>query len=310
MRFVDIEAWAACEPPQREWAVQDRFPLRNVSLFSGEGSVGKTILLSRLAVAHILAKDWIGTLPEPGSALYLNAEDEEDELHRRFAAIAAHYNASVHELKSLHLLSLAGRDAVLGYPDHHRLIKPTPLFKLFNEAARDIQPKLIVLDTSADVFAGNENDRSEVRQFIGILRGTAIAANSAIIVCSHPSLTGMNSGTGLSGSTAWHNSVRARAYLRCINDDTETDRTLRRLDFMKSNYSAVSESITLRWEHGVFVPERAPGMLERVAAEAAVDQAYLDCLDATLGSGRHVGPYAGKAYAPAIFEKMPQSTWF
>jgi hypothetical protein len=39
----------------------------------------------------------------------------------------------------------------------------------------------------------------------------AIAANGAVVLVTHPSLTGINSDSGLSGSTAWHNSVRARA---------------------------------------------------------------------------------------------------
>ena len=212
LAFCDIGAWAAQEQPPREWAVQDRFPLRNVALLSGEGAVGKSILLMQLGVAHMLGKDWLSTLPEPGPFLYLNAEDEEEELHRRFADIAAHYGASVVELKGhLHLLALAGKDAVLGYSDRNGLIKPTPLYHQLMEAARDLRPKSIGLDTSPDIFAGNENDRTQVRQFIGLMRGMAIAANAAVIIAGHPSLTGVNSGSGLSGSTAWHNSVRARA---------------------------------------------------------------------------------------------------
>ena len=34
--------------------------------------------------------DWFGTLPEPGPVLYLNAEDDERELHFRLDAIRAH----------------------------------------------------------------------------------------------------------------------------------------------------------------------------------------------------------------------------
>jgi RecA-family ATPase len=210
LSFCNIEEWAGREPPPREWAVRDRFPLRNVGLISGEGAVGKSTLLMQQGVAHILAKDWLETLPEPGPFFYVNAEDEEAELHRRFAAIAAHYGASLSDLKNhLHVLALAGKDAVLGHPDRNGLIKATPLFHKITEAARDIRPKLIGLDTSADIFAGNENDRSQVRQFVGLLRSLAIAANAAVIVAAHPSLTGINTGTGLSGSTAWHNSVRA-----------------------------------------------------------------------------------------------------
>src|SRR5207302_2667300 len=80
LRFCDIGHWAEQPPPPREWAVLDRLPLRNVGLLSGEGSVGKTILLLQLAVAHVLEKDWLGTLPNPGPAIYLNAEDEEAEI--------------------------------------------------------------------------------------------------------------------------------------------------------------------------------------------------------------------------------------
>jgi hypothetical protein len=76
---------------------------------------------------------------------------------------------------------------------------------------------------------------------------------------------------------------------------------------MKSNYGPAGEVVRLRWQRGVFVPEGGRGTFGRVAAEAAVDQAYLDCLDATRGSGRQVGPYTGRAYAPAIFEKMAQA---
>jgi hypothetical protein len=102
--------------------VPDRFPLRNVGLFSGDGAIGKSILLMQLGVAHILAKDRLSTLPEPGPFLYLNAEEEEDELERRFTDVAAYYGASLAELKDhLHVLSLAGQDAVLGYPDRNGL---------------------------------------------------------------------------------------------------------------------------------------------------------------------------------------------
>jgi RecA-family ATPase len=111
---------------------------------------------------------------------------------------------------------------------------------------------------------------AQVRQFIGLLRGLAIAADAAVIVCAHPSLTGINSGSGLSGSTAWHNSVRARAYLRHIktDDGIELDETLRQLEFMKSNYGPIAATTTLRWKDHVFVLEPKPGSLEKLASDA------------------------------------------
>jgi RecA-family ATPase len=264
----------------------------------------------QLAAAHVLGKDWLGTLPEPGPAVYVNAEDEEGELHRRLAPIAGHFGASLTELKNdLYIVALAGKDSVLGYPDRTGRIIATSLFHKLAEAARTIRPKLIVLDTSADIFAGNENDRSQVRQFISLLRNMAIEAGAAIILCAHPSLTGMNSGSGLSGSTAWHNSVRARAYLRAATtqEGAEPDKDLRLLEFMKSNYGPVAESVRLRWRNGVFVLEPKAGSLKTVAADAKADEAFMQVLNRFCRQGRNASPNPGRTYAPSLFASEPEA---
>ena len=199
--------------PPREWAVLNRIPARNVTLLSGEGATGKSIVLLQLSVAHVLARDWLGTMPEPGPVLYLNCEEDDDEMCRRLEAIAAHNGVRRDELKDgLHILSYAGKDATLAIADHNDRVTMTALFEQLRRDALRIKPKLIVLDNAADVFGGNESSRVQTRQFINKLRGMGIESGAAVILSSHPSLTGINSGSGLSGSTAWHNSVRARMY--------------------------------------------------------------------------------------------------
>jgi RecA-family ATPase len=308
LAFVNINAWTGRAPPEREWAVQDRFPLRNVALLSGEGSTGKSILLMQLGAAHALAKDWAQTLPEPGVFLYLNAEDEEDELERRLGAIAEHYGASVADLeRDYHIVARAGQDAILGYPDRNGLIQPTPLFDQLKEAACDIRPKLIGLDTSADIFGGNEIDRTQVRQFIGLMRKLAITGNSAVLIALHPSLTGISTGTGLSGSTAWHNSVRARAYLTSEASEDGQDTGLRQLDFKKNNYGPISASVTLQWktvgQSGVYVPVSSGSTLDKAATNTKAEHAFLDLLRSYNGQGRFVSHKVGPSYAPAQFAK-------
>jgi RecA-family ATPase len=257
--YLDIRAWDDKPVPPRAWAVKDRIPLRQPTLLSGEGAIGKTLLLLQQSAAHALdGRDWLGMLPEPGPAMYLGCEDEQDEIHRRLADIAAHYGVRFADLaENLHLLSYAGQDALLGVTDRRGIVQPTPLFERLHADAIRIRPKLIGIDTASDVFAGDENNRAEVRQFVGLLRKMAIDANAAVVLCSHPSLTGITSGSGLSGSTGWHNSVRARLYFKKATtaDGDEPDADLRELHFMKSNYGPLGDRILLRWRQGVYVPE-------------------------------------------------------
>jgi AAA domain len=79
LKFIDLDRWDS-PVPERLWSTYNRFPLRQDALLSGEGAVGKSIVLLQLCAAHVLAHDWLGALPEPGPAIYIGADDDEDEL--------------------------------------------------------------------------------------------------------------------------------------------------------------------------------------------------------------------------------------
>jgi RecA-family ATPase len=303
--FVNMTSWDSTAPPDREWAVRNRIPIRQVTLISGEGAVGKSIVALQLASAHVLGRDWLGSLPEPGPAIYLGAEDEKDELHRRLAAICAHYQVKFSDLiGGLHLLSRVEDDALLGVPNRYGQIIPTPLYAQLFEAARDIQPKHIGLDTLADVFGGNEIDRVQVRQFIAMLRKLAIAANGSVVLLSHPSLTGISTGTGLSGSTAWHNSVRARIYMTSVDG---SDEDLRELQFLKNQYGKKDNRVLVRYQNGVFVPDGGKSTIQRAAEDAKVDQAFLHCLDVKTAQGVPVSSRPSRSGAAQVFAQMPEA---
>ena len=115
LQWLDMSNWDNEPVPERKWAIRDRVPLRQTGLFSGEGGTGKSILELTKNVAHVVGKDWLGSLPEIGPAFYLGAEDDVDELHIRLAAIVEHYGTTFAELtdNGLHVLPLLGKDAVL-----------------------------------------------------------------------------------------------------------------------------------------------------------------------------------------------------
>src|SRR5262245_33574134 len=156
--YVDL----ALDPvPPREWLVPERIPLRNVTSLGGEGAIGKSRLLMQLSGAVTLGKEWIGTLPEQGPVLYVNCEEDDHEICRRMEDVARHLSSSRQEMieRGLRFLSFAGRDAVLAQPDRFGIMRPTPLLERLRRDALRLRPKLIALDTVADIFGGKENDR-------------------------------------------------------------------------------------------------------------------------------------------------------
>jgi hypothetical protein len=296
----------------REWLIAERVPMRNVTLLSGDGGVGKTVALIQLAAATVLGKDWLGMRPAVGPVLYLGAEDDADELRRRFESIAKHYGATWRDLfdAGLRTLSFAGADALLGKPNRDGLIVETPLLAHLREDAIALKPRLIIIDPAADVFAGKEVDRVQVRQFITLLRAIAIAADCAVILAAHPSVSGMREGTGLSGSTAWSNSVRARFYLtkakrnRNDSDDDAPDTGLRVLEVKKNNYGPLTASVPIRWQDGVFVLV-AKDAFDQVVADVHAEEIFLKLLRGFGTQGRDVSDRPSSAYAPKLFVADP-----
>jgi RecA-family ATPase len=310
--LVEITAWDGEPVPDREWLVPDRIPARTVTGLSGDGGVGKSLIAAQLAAAMSLSRDWLGTMPMPGPSIYLSAEDDEDELRRRFARIAEHHGASFGDLLGLHVACLAGRDAVLAHADRSGVVQPTKLLTWLRQSVANVSPKLVIIDTAADVFAGAENDRSQVRHFVNLLRGIAIDYSTSVLLLSHPSLTGLKEGTGTSGSTAWNNSMRSRLYLKraATREGDEPDPDLRELETMKANYAATGGRVRVRWSNGVFVTEGGPSSLERLARNQRVDETFLSLLGRFIEQGQDIGPSPGANYAPAVMARHPDATGF
>lgn len=102
--------------------------------------------------------------------LYLNAEDDWDELHRRTDAIARHMDVSIARFADLHPWSLAGCDAVLTTAEERgNVVRPTALWRKLEREVAKLRPRLIILDPLANLFAGNEIIRTQAQQFIGLL---------------------------------------------------------------------------------------------------------------------------------------------
>lgn len=293
----------------RAWLVQDMVPRGVVTLLAGDGGTGKSLLALQLAIAVATEERWLGHSTNAGPAVFISAEDDDAELHRRTHDILRATGGSFRDLNRLTMRSLAGEDALLAMLDRSTgALQPTPLYREIEKRISEDKPSLVVLDTLADLFPGNENDRAQARQFIGMLRGWAKRHNCAVLLLAHPSLSGMASGSGTSGSTGWNNSVRSRLYLeRVVEGGYEAKPDARVLRTMKANYGRTGGEINMTWKNGVFVPDAQESGLDRMAATAKAERVFLKLLRLFSEQGRRVNHAGGPTYAPNLFAGHPGS---
>ena len=173
-------------------------------------------------------------------------------------------------------------------------METTAAYDALYEFCGDVKPINISLDPLTSVFCGSEIDRAQVSEFARIVRRLARVANGSATLLAHPSLQGLKSGSGISGSTAWHNAFRFRHYLSGVGreDMSEEERLeandLRVLEFKKNQYGPLGTTLRLRWKAGLFVPVADENEADREAREGWIDDLFLELLVRLWGEGRWV----------------------
>ncbi|QFT81875.1 Regulatory protein RepA [Roseovarius sp. THAF27] len=289
--FTDVADLLSTAAPPREWHVDDWIPAKTVHMLGGPGGTGKSLLAIQLAVATACGLPWIGMdVLKPGPVLYYGAEDDQDEMHRRFADVC-HAEGVKPGPGRIRLRAAVAEDTIFATLDRTTgKVQPTDLVKRIEAEAVKVRPSLLVLDTLANLHALDPNSQEQARAFVSLLIGIAQRCGCTVLLLAHPSRTGMADGSGDGFSVAWSNSVRSRSYL--ASDDSDAD--LRVLKGMKSNYGKSGQEITLRWEQGAFQP------VKESVADSYKDRAvFLAVFDRLFAQGRYLSHKISPTYAPA-----------
>ncbi len=267
-----VSEWIG-RPPKREWIIEDWLPKGYVTALYGDGGVGKTLLAQQLVTAIATGRPWMSLTIQRRKVYALMCEDDSDELWRRQDHINQAEGITMKHLTQVKMVSRVGMDNLLMTFDGQDSGALTPFFHMLLADILAFKAEVIVLDTAADLFGGNENNRTQVRQFIqNACARIARESAGAVLLSAHPSDSGISRGTGTGGSTAWSNTVRSRWYLTHVNseDALPFERLLSR---KKSNYSATKDDISLVWESGVLMriyPDNTP-IINHESQEAKVD---------------------------------------
>ena len=103
---------------------------------------------------------------------------------------------------------------------------------------------------------------------------------------------------------------RFRQYLRGIKpeDDEQPDSDIRELVFKKNQYGPMTESIVLRYQRGLFLPERGTTSLDKLARQAKVDEVFLRGLGQIIQQGRDATAANNSPdFGPALIAATPEA---
>ena len=293
---LDLRELAARDPDPPPMVIDDWLPSGYATLLGGHGGAGKSSIALQLAICVALGAEWCGLPVQQRRVLYLSCEDRELVLHWRLRRACDHAGVDMASLADrLDVLDLVGHQTILYGRHPLRGLAPTMAYNHLASRIESTGAEVVIVDGVTDTFGGNENDRAEVKQYVNALVGLITEARGAVLLVAHVNKAAASSGStseGYSGSTGWHNAVRARWYLRPETaqgeDGAEPTGDLL-LGLQKTNFGSDNQSIRYRWDPNAHVfagePVMGTSTFERREQEAAERNGVLAALRSVIDTG-------------------------
>ncbi|MBC8017063.1 MAG: AAA family ATPase [Verrucomicrobia bacterium] len=252
---VNLRELAKKEPTAPRFIMPGWLPCGYATMFSGHGGAGKSSISLVLIVCIALGRSFHGNPVEQRKVLFLSCEDRIQVLHWRLSHICRFFGVSIDILsENLSILDLVGHDNII-YQPSRKGPTLTPIYHELSGRMKEYGAQVLVVDGISDTYDGNENSRAEPKAFVNALLALVPAEEGAVLLLGHVAKSSANNAQtneGYSGSTAWHNAVRARWYLYPETKsgyDKRQDPTGKLiLELQKSNLGKADKSMCFEWD--------------------------------------------------------------
>ncbi|MDW7745150.1 helicase RepA family protein [Halomonas sp.] len=180
------------------WLVRGYLEADSLALVYGEPGHGKSFLAIDLAASIATGTPWHGAETQPGAVFYIAGEGH-NGLGRRYKAWELHRGASLTGVP----LYASKRAAPLDDKD-----SALEVLRVVDDLAMETgqTPALIVVDTLARCFGGDENSATDIGAFVTNLDALRHRWRSTVLVVHH---SGKDAARGARGSTALRGAVDA-----------------------------------------------------------------------------------------------------
>lgn len=299
-------ATTSLSPPR--FVVDKIIPRSVPTLAGGHGGVGKSQFGTALCAHSAAGQKWGPFDVVMAGSLFVSMEDRRDVVLYRLRRIIEGSGLDPEAIEAnMTVLDGTEGDPLVGEAviDGVRRVTYLPALAELAEAAKG--KGLIVIDNASDAFAGNENDRAQVRGFMRALTGIARDNDAGLMLLAHIDKAAArfgSSGNTYSGSTAWHNSARSR--LALVNNDGQLE-----LVHEKSNFGPLADSVPLAWtEGGLLVPVDRAIEIHSPATDAD-DEAVMAAMVAASAADLIVpAAMSGPLTAWSVLRTLPECSVF
>lgn len=214
------------KPAPRKMVVEGILPQGITGAIGGRGGVGKSFCSLQLGISVASGIPFFGhEVPEPGQVLILSAEDDREEVQRRFHSYMS--QAIANELmtgeptpdiellkKNLLIKSLVGEQLLFTQADGNGVAMPTPDVDLIASYLSMLDnPKLIIVDTYSRFNGGKENSNEDAAQFVKACERLSKRTGATVLIMAHMRKGSRGEADDLAGGARFVDSTRWSATL-------------------------------------------------------------------------------------------------
>lgn len=173
--------------PRRPWIMRGLLLRRQVTAIVAAGGVGKSVfgLIIAMHLAAGLAFGPFKCENGPYKIAILSAEEDDDELDRRLAAIARLYNISNEDLGGRLFVVNTAKAPILAAANRAGNVNETPMLHELERLAALTDIDVVIIDPFIEIWLGIENDNGQVRGALGIIRDMIRRINAACLLTHH-----------------------------------------------------------------------------------------------------------------------------
>jgi AAA domain len=172
----------------RDWVIPGLLMLKQVTVIVAPSGAGKSLLTIQVGIACAHNRPWAGWRPRSQfRVLFINTEDDIDEMKRRLAAAARTMtNIDQNMLADEFLIAEPVEGMVVARFDNRtKTLVRTPLLEKVIETILLNKISVVFVDPFAETFEGDENSNSELKWAGMLWREVARRTNAAVCLIHH-----------------------------------------------------------------------------------------------------------------------------